>query len=183
MSERPSVAERPKRRGLSRAEWTLAGVTALLMLAMVLGYWFWFRIGTGPVQPIPFSHRLHATDKQISCFFCHNGAVNTARAGVPPLETCLLCHSRIITEYPQIVKLRDYYRRREPIPWVRVNDVPGFVYFSHQRHLLTGIDCAQCHGDVAHMDRVQYLHRFEMGYCMQCHRDYNASHDCYTCHR
>jgi predicted CXXCH cytochrome family protein len=109
--------------------------------------------------------------------------MNTARSGVPPLETCLLCHSRIIVDHPEIVKLRAYYDAGKPVEWVRVNDLPDFVYFDHSAHVRAGFDCGRCHGDVAGMDRVWLVHDFQMGFCVQCHRDNGFSHDCLICHR
>jgi len=109
--------------------------------------------------------------------------MNTPHSGVPPVETCLLCHSRIIVDHPEIVKLRAYYDQGKPVKWARVNDLPDFVYFDHAAHIGAAFDCGRCHGDVAGMDRVWYVHDFQMGFCVQCHRDNNVSHDCLTCHR
>jgi hypothetical protein len=174
------AAPRPRKR---RAELILAALTALSALAVVWGYYLYFPEQIGPEQPIHFSHRLHATTRGINCLFCHPGAVNTPHSGVPPLETCLLCHSRIIVDHPEIVKLRAYYDRQEPVEWARVNTVPDFVYFDHAAHVRAGFDCGHCHGDVAGMDRVRLVHDFKMGFCVQCHRDNQYSHDCLICHR
>jgi hypothetical protein len=148
------------------------------------GYYFYFSSGLGPAQPIPFSHRFHVTEKKLSCFFCHDGAMRGERAGVPPLETCMLCHSKIIIHYPQIERLRRYYDQRQPVAWARVTTiVPEFVYFNHEVHVRAGFDCSQCHGDVAAMDRLSPLQTINMGFCVQCHRDNDFSHDCLRCHR
>jgi hypothetical protein len=156
-------------------------VLSLLIMAMSYGYWYRQRIGLS--QPIPFSHRIHATEKKISCVFCHSDAIDTDVAGIPPLETCMLCHSKIITHYPQIEELRNYYYSKVPVEWERVNVLQEFVYFSHQTHIQSGVDCGKCHGDVAQMDRVIMKKPFEMGFCVQCHRDTKVSHDCLMCHR
>lgn len=160
------------------------------LIALVLcggaGLWYYQYVpaDVGPAQPIPFSHRFHVATKKISCLMCHSTAAYTDRAGVPPMETCMLCHKRIIVTYPWIQQLREHYDKNEPIPWVHVNNrVPGFVFFSHERHLRSGVDCGKCHGDVADMDRVYMKDQFTMGFCVQCHRDNNISHDCLTCHR
>ena len=137
----------------------------------------------GPRQPIPFSHRVHVHVKQLSCLMCHTGVARSSRAGIPPLQTCLLCHNRIIRTYPYIVKLREHFRQGRPVVWERVNWVPEFVYFDHSMHIDKGIDCGTCHGDVTLMDRVVAAQKFQMGFCIQCHRDKNATHDCFTCHR
>jgi hypothetical protein len=155
----------------------------LTLLAMTMAYAFWFRSRIGPQQPIPFSHRIHTTEKQISCVFCHSGAINTDVAGIPPLETCMLCHSKIIIHYPQIADLRNHYYNKVPIEWERINVLQEFAYFSHQTHIQSGVDCGKCHGDVARMDRVVMKKPFQMGFCVQCHRDAKVSHDCWMCHR
>jgi len=173
-------ATRPRKH---RVEFILVGLTVLAALALVWGYFYYYPERLGPEQPIHFSHRIHATERGISCLFCHPGAMNTPRAGIPPLETCLLCHSRIIVDYPEILKLRASYDENKPVEWVRVNTLPDFVYFDHQAHIRAGFDCGHCHGDVAAMDRVRLVHDFQMGFCVQCHRDNHFSHDCLICHR
>ena len=137
----------------------------------------------GPRQPIPFSHYRHAGIRQISCFFCHDGADRSPTAGMPAIAKCLLCHSRIIPDHPEIRKLRAAYESGQAVEWVRVNTLPRFVYFVHEAHLRVGFDCGRCHGDVAGMDRVQLVHSLKMGFCVQCHRDESFSHDCTICHR
>ena len=156
---------------------------AIILLSMVLLYAFFYENRIGPEQPIPFSHRIHATEKKISCVFCHSEAVNTDVAGIPPLETCILCHSKIIIHYPPIEDLRNHYYNKNPVEWTRINVLQEFVYFSHQTHIQSGVDCGKCHGDVAQMDRVIMKKPFNMGFCVQCHRDVKVSHDCWMCHR
>jgi hypothetical protein len=150
---------------------------------MVLIFALWFKSGIGPEQPIPFSHRIHAGEKQISCVFCHSGAIDTDVAGIPPLETCMLCHSKIIIHYPQIADLRRHYYEKVPVEWERINVLQEFAYFSHQTHIQSGVDCGKCHGDVKQMDRIVMKKPFQMGFCVQCHRDTQVSHDCWMCHR
>jgi hypothetical protein len=166
---------------LYSAAFTVLGVT--LILVMVLAYTNRSTAKIGPVQPIPFSHRVHATDKKISCVFCHSGSIDTDVAGIPPLETCMLCHSKIIIHYPPIAQLRNHYNSKVPVEWVRINVLQEFVFFSHQTHIQSGVDCGKCHGDVAGMDRVVMKKPFTMGVCIQCHRDTQVSYDCLMCHR
>ena len=162
----------------------LAGFIGLTMVAVAATMLAFFQSRAGIAQPIPFSHRFHVSTKGISCLFCHADALKTARAGVPPVETCMLCHKRIIITHPQIQRLRKYYDDREPIPWERVNRLSEFVFFNHQRHVRAGFDCGRCHGDVAKMDRVKPVVELNnMGFCVQCHRDEEYSHDCLICHR
>ena len=172
----------PSKRLRRAAAWLGVG-TLLIVLGMVLLYYFYYPSRIGKEQPIPFSHRVHAGDKEISCLMCHTTVTEDARAGIPPLESCMLCHKRIIVTYPQVKELREHYFRNEPVEWVRVNDLPDYVYFDHSMHVLRGFDCGQCHGDVKSMDRIVQPQEFTMGYCVQCHRDNGASHDCNICHR
>ncbi|MDO8588182.1 MAG: cytochrome c3 family protein [Armatimonadota bacterium] len=136
----------------------------------------------GPEQPIPFSHRVHAGDKEIGCFFCHQFAMNSSNAGMPSVEKCLLCHNVIAMRFPPIAKIHTYYSRDEGIPWKRVNRVPDFVHFSHEPHLARGFDCGRCHGNVREMDRVSQANVFTMDFCIKCHRQNKASQSCFVCH-
>jgi len=45
-----------------------------------------------PVQPIAYSHRVHAGDLQIPCLYCHFGAEKSRHAGIPPVNACMNCH-------------------------------------------------------------------------------------------
>lgn len=136
----------------------------------------------GPEQPVPFSHRIHAQTKQISCLFCHQYATRSSNAGIPPVDKCLLCHNVIASNWRPIAKVRAYARRNEPIPWVRVARVPDFTHFRHQPHLTRGFDCSRCHGNVRNMDRIRQAYDFSMNFCVTCHRQNNAPIGCYTCH-
>jgi Cytochrome c7 and related cytochrome c len=162
---------------------TLGSAAGLLTAAMAVLYFLAYPGAIGKEQPIPFSHRIHAGVKDISCFFCHPGAADSPRAGVPPLQTCMLCHDHIIRHFPPVAEERRMFAEGKPVEWVRVNHLPEFVYFDHQMHLLRGIDCGRCHGDVRAMDRIKQPQEFTMGFCIQCHRDNDAPTKCYVCHR
>jgi len=162
----------------------LSLITVLLLAIGLALYSYYFRMKVGPEQPVHFSHRLHTTEKGISCFFCHEGAVGTARSGIPPLQTCRLCHEKIIVYHPEIVTLRTYALENEPVEWVRVqNNVPDFVFFDHSVHIHRKIDCSRCHGNVREMDRIEQINEFDMNFCITCHRSEGATNDCFTCHR
>lgn len=162
----------------------LAGIGSLLLLALITwSYSFFHQTHIAPQQPIPFSHRVHAQVKKISCLLCHENARSSARSGVPPLETCMLCHSRIIINYPPIETLRRHYFEQEPILWEKIYSLPDFVYFNHAIHLNRSIDCSRCHGNVSLMDRVAEVIPHTMGFCIGCHRETGATVDCFTCHR
>jgi len=175
----------PERTGRDylRATVYFAVLTVFFGLLAVLGYKYLYPSRLGPLQPIPFSHRVHAHDKEISCLICHPGVMYGARADIPPLQTCMLCHSRIIITYPWIRLLRTHYFSGRPVYWKRVNYLPEYVYFDHSVHIYRRIDCGKCHGDVLRMDRIKIARPFEMGFCIGCHKDNGATHDCFTCHR
>jgi hypothetical protein len=169
----------------SRSIWlqAIVGVIAIILLALAIYALNYYRSLIGIEQPIPFSHRVHAHVKKISCFMCHPEAIETARAGIPPLQTCMLCHSRIAITYPPIKRLRDQYFEGKPVIWKKVYSLPDFVYFDHSVHIHRRIDCSHCHGDVPLMDRIVKQQDFTMGFCIGCHKKNNATHDCLTCHR
>jgi len=182
-AQSPRRAPHGNGNGWRHWEVALGCAAGLLTLVMVLLYYFYYPLAAGTEQPIPFSHHVHAGVKQIGCLVCHPGAAEGPRAGVPPLQTCMLCHDRVITHFPPIADLRRHFAEGMPVAWVRVNALPEFVYFDHQMHVLRGVDCSRCHGDVKEMDRIKLPQTINMGFCMTCHREYKVPHTCFTCHR
>lgn len=168
---------------------TAIGLVLSALLVATVGWlaWAYYFEGAarlGPQQPIPFSHRVHATDKDIDCRFCHTGVDRVNQAGIPTVETCLFCHRVVITEHPEIRRLRWHFEHDEPVPWARVFEVPDHVYFSHRVHLGPGgLQCGDCHGPVEQMERLEAPRVFEMGFCLDCHRPRGASTDCWACHQ
>lgn len=134
----------------------------------------------GPVQPIPFNHRFHATDLRIDCQYCHVGTERSVSGVVPSMEVCMGCHRVAGSGLPPIEELRGYWSRNEPVPWRWVNKLPEFVQFSHRPHLRTGIACEECHGPVQDMDRVYQWAPLTMGWCLDCHRQPPAETDVAT---
>lgn len=135
-----------------------------------------------PIQPVAFSHKLHAGDNGIHCLFCHRYAPKSPVAGIPTMATCRACHLFISPNAPEIKKLMGYWDKLEPIPWVRVYWLPDHVYFPHMMHIRARLDCATCHGEVAAMERITRSVKLKMGWCLNCHRQHKASIDCWTCH-
>lgn len=133
-------------------------------------------------QPIAFSHRVHATDKQIDCRYCHSYGDRGLNAGLPSVEKCLGCHNYIIPAHEEILKLKGYAAAGEEVPWTRVYYNPDHVFFPHYRHLNFGIACQKCHGEVEHVDRLRKV-TFYMGFCIDCHTEYGAPRDCAACHQ
>ena len=165
------------------ARLSLAGYFGLALLALALLAWYRGESPVAPVQPIAFPHTVHAGRLGLACTFCHAFADRSPRAGVPPLATCMTCHSTIALERPEVQKLRGYVERQEPVSWQRVHHLPDHVYFSHKRHVRAGVECATCHGAVAKMKRVKRVRPLQMGWCVSCHRARGAPTDCATCHR
>lgn len=133
-------------------------------------------------QPIAFSHRVHVTDKQIDCFYCHPFGERSMNAGLPSADKCLGCHNYIIPEHEEILKLKAFEEKGENIPWTRVYYNPDHVYFPHYMHLRQELKCQQCHGEVEQVDRLNQV-TFYMGFCIDCHKERKASLDCAACHQ
>jgi Cytochrome c7 and related cytochrome c len=137
-------------------------------------------------QPIAFNHEV-MVQAGVPCLFCHTEATKSAVAGIPSVARCMGCHRTIATDNPEIKKLTVYWQEQKPIPWVRVNRLPRFVYFSHEVHVVAaGLNCEQCHGDVGHMTVVKPVVNFTMGFCLGCHEQQkNAPQlmDCVVCHK
>ena len=153
----------------------------LLLLAMIA----WLLPSPQPAesQPIAFPHPVHVEQLGLSCTFCHESAERGPHAGVPAVSKCVSCHQAIATDHPEIKKLLGYQQRGEPIHWQRIHDLPDFIYFSHKRHVKSGLDCSACHGAVEKMPEVQLVRSLKMGWCLSCHRSRGASFDCATCHK
>jgi hypothetical protein len=153
-----------------------------LVLAFLLLFYAPPAATIGPVQPIAFSHRLHAGHKTIDCYYCHPYVERSIHPGLPPVEKCLHCHNYIIANHPEIRKEHHYYHTQTPTPWRKVFYLAEHVVFNHERHIKKEIACEKCHGDVKQMDRLKD-HRFKMGFCVTCHRQNNANLDCWlACH-
>jgi hypothetical protein len=126
--------------------------------------------GYAPAQPIPYSHRLHAGELKIPCLYCHSGAEKSKHASIPALNVCMNCHRVVKTDSPYIKQITQAYVEGKPIEWVRVHELPDYVYFPHKRHVAKGVSCQTCHGQVQEMDRVSQFAPLTMGWCMECHR-------------
>ncbi len=127
-------------------------------------------VGYAPEQPIPFSHKLHAGQKQIPCEYCHSSARRSTSAGVPSLSTCMGCHRVVKPQSPLIQKITEHFEKNEPMEWVKVHDLPDFVRFSHMPHVKgAGLACQECHGPVETMDKVSMEAPLQMGWCISCH--------------
>lgn len=128
-------------------------------------------VGYSPVQPVPFSHALHAGDLGLDCRYCHTTVEKAATAAVPPTATCMNCHTHIAPQSPLLLPVRESAASGKPVRWVRVHDLPDYVYFDHSAHVSRGVSCVSCHGRVDRMDQVHQVETLSMGWCLECHRD------------
>jgi hypothetical protein len=126
--------------------------------------------GYQPIQPVPFSHKLHAGELKLDCRYCHSSVEVAAHSAVPPTSTCMNCHSMIHTESAKLEVVRESYETGEPIPWVRIHDLPDYAYFNHSAHVNRGVGCASCHGRIDKMEEVWQHEPLSMGWCIECHR-------------
>ncbi len=128
-----------------------------------------------PIQPIPFSHKLHAGSLKIDCGYCHTGVYRGKQANIPGVNICMNCHSQV-KEGPNgknaIANLVDHYQKNRPIQWVRVHNLPDLAYFNHAQHTVAGgIECTKCHGQIDSMEVVKQFSNLTMGWCINCHRE------------
>lgn len=133
-------------------------------------------------QPIDFSHHHHVTEIGLDCQVCHVYARRSPVAGIPSVQRCAGCHEQVLADAPEIQRLLEFWENEAPIPWVRVHDLPDHVRFSHKRHVLGGVNCAECHGDVGQMESAVQVESLSMGWCLSCHEEREASRDCLICH-
>jgi len=124
-----------------------------------------------PVQPVPYSHALHAGQLGIDCRYCHNTVETAAFAAIPPTQTCMNCHHAILADSPKLLPVRESYASGLPIEWIKVHDLPNYVYFNHGAHIQHGVGCVTCHGRVDKMEVVYQAMPLTMGWCLDCHRN------------
>ncbi|GAB5561132.1 MAG: cytochrome c3 family protein [Synoicihabitans sp.] len=129
------------------------------------------RVGYAPIQPVPFSHELHAGDMGIDCRFCHSTVEKAGHAAVPTAQTCMNCHSQVKNQSALLAPIRESYETGEAVEWVRVHEAPDYVYFDHSVHVNRGVSCVECHGRVDQMEVVTHSKPLSMGFCLDCHRD------------
>lgn len=202
--------EKPKRTPLWKAYaqnpfLVFVTVVFLLLSSAYVGYSYLMQVGIDqgymPIQPIHYSHKIHAGDNQIECKYCHSSARVSKHSGIPSLNVCMNCHMNI-AEYNgeedlekgytkefytnEIKKLykavgwdentQSYTGETQPVKWVRIHNLPDFVYFNHAQHVsVAGVDCQKCHGPVEEME-IMYQHSsLTMGWCINCHRETNVN--------
>lgn len=178
-------------------------VTAIFLL-LASGYFiydYFMQIGVDqgyePVQPIHYSHRIHAGDNGIDCKYCHSSARVSKHSGIPSLNVCMNCH-KSISEVAASTATEDYTKEfydgeiqklynavgwdgqsytgtPQPVKWIRIHNLPDFAYFNHSQHVIVGgIECQTCHGPVETMEVMYQFSPLTMGWCINCHRETNV---------
>jgi mono/diheme cytochrome c family protein len=171
----------------------------LLLASGYFVYGYLMQVGVDqsyePIQPIHYSHKIHAGDNEINCKYCHSSARVSKNAGIPSLNVCMNCHKNIsevaettaTPEYSkayydaEIQKLynavgwdkatQSYTGKTQPVKWVRIHNLPDFVYFNHSQHVtVAGVECQTCHGPVEEYEIMKQFSPLTMGWCIDCHR-------------
>ena len=159
---------------LARASLVLTG---LIVIALGVGLnslqrspWV-TRQGQRADQPVPFSHKHHVEGLGLQCQYCHQQVEKAAYAGIPPTKTCINCHAQIWTNAALLEPVRHSWATGESIKWIRIHDLPDYVYFNHSIHVNKGIGCASCHGRVDQMPLMYQQNSLQMEWCLNCHRN------------
>jgi hypothetical protein len=129
------------------------------------------KVGVPIEQPVQFSHEHHVGGLGIDCRYCHTSVENSSFADIPPVHTCMTCHSQIWLNSPALEPVRESFRTKQPIAWNRVNNLADYVYFNHQIHVAKGVGCETCHGRVDQMPLTWKAHTLYMEWCLDCHRN------------
>lgn len=164
----------PKWTWVLRPAVAIGAAGGLLYAAVVVTFGFSPQatdVGYAPVQPVPYSHALHVGQLGMDCRYCHSAVETTAHAAVPPTQTCMNCHSMIRAASEKLIPVRESYATGLPVEWVKVHDLPDYVYFNHSAHVRRGVGCVSCHGRVDTMEVVTQVEPLSMGWCLQCHRE------------
>ena len=201
------IPEKPKRKPIWKAfvENQFLVLVSSIFVLLAIGYFAYgwmMQVGVDqgyqPIQPIHYSHRIHAGDNQIECKYCHSSARTSKHSGIPSLNVCMNCHKAISEVAPEtateeyskefydkeIAKLYDaagwdpatrtYSGEEKPVKWVRIHNLPDLAYFNHSQHVsVAGIQCQECHGPIQEMEVVYQNAPLTMGWCINCHRETN----------
>jgi hypothetical protein len=184
---RKIVAENVIRKMFLFPKWTnkirpLVGAAAVILPVYVtLLLWYGasprtLAVGYAPEQPVPYSHALHVGKLGLDCRYCHFTVEKTAFAALPPTHVCANCHapgktSSILPDSPKLLPIRESFNTGLPMQWVKIHDLPQYVYFNHSAHLNAGVSCVSCHGRVDKMEQVHQAEKLSMSWCLDCHRN------------
>lgn len=176
------VSKKDKSEGFVFPKWvnSLPSLIILTLLGSIVFFvylfYVWFspshlEVGYQPIQPISYSHQLHAGELGIDCRYCHYNVETSAHANIPSAELCLNCHNYIKTDSEEIKYIKEHYENNHPVDWVKVHMLPDYAYFNHSRHVNSGVSCVQCHGRVDQMDVVRQVEPLSMVWCIDCHKN------------
>ncbi len=155
----------------------MAAVGAVVLgTTVTAAVWYYFtpkyyRVGYEPIQPVAFSHKIHAGQLGVDCRYCHNGVEKSWYSNIPAASTCMNCHNQVLKDDPKLAVVRDSFATGKPIPWIQIHKTPDFVYFNHSVHVNRGISCVHCHGQINQMDEVVHAKPLNMSFCLECHRN------------
>jgi len=160
----------------NRAAVALAAAGAIGITLVTWGIWYFFSpkftdVGYGPKQPVPYSHRLHVGDLGLDCRYCHASVEKSPVANVPPTQVCMNCHAVVKRDSEALAPIRASFSSGQPMRWIRVHQLPDFVFFPHFMHVRAGVGCVECHGRIDTMEVVTQAQPLSMGWCLECHRD------------
>lgn len=141
-------------------------------------------VGYQPEQPVPFSHAIHAGQLKLDCRYCHNTVFDAAHAAVPPTATCINCHSpkneqgqsalaAVHADSVNLKPIHESWKSGKSMQWIRVHNLPEYVYFNHAAHVNSGVSCVSCHGRIDQMEVVYQHEQLSMAWCIQCHENPN----------
>jgi len=122
-------------------------------------------------QPVQFSHERHVGGNGIDCRYCHTSVEESRFAGIPPTKTCMNCHSQVFSDDTYLAPVRASFENDTPLQWIRVHDLPDFVFFDHSIHVSKGVGCTTCHGQVDRMPLMTQTASLQMEWCLDCHRN------------
>jgi len=131
---------------------------------------FWSEANVNRQQRIQFSHKHHVGDDGIDCRYCHTSVESSAFAGIPATQICMNCHSQIWLNSPMLAPVHESYKSGTPLRWIRVYDLPDYVYFDHSIHIHKGVGCSTCHGRIDQMPLTRAVTPLIMEWCLNCHR-------------
>jgi len=155
----------------------VAAVGGLVATVGAVGFvWYYFSpkftdAGYRPVQPVPYSHKLHVGDLGLDCRYCHASVEVSPVANVPPTSACMNCHRLVKRDSPLLEPIRESASSGRPMRWVRVHKLPDYAYFEHRSHIAAAIGCVSCHGRIDEMDVVKQVQPLSMSWCLDCHRN------------
>jgi menaquinone reductase, multiheme cytochrome c subunit len=128
-------------------------------------------VGYAPEQPVPYSHALHAGELGMDCRYCHTTVERAGHAAIPETMTCMNCHAKVRTDSKLLSPVREGAKTDQPVEWLKVHDLPDYVYFNHSAHVSRGVGCVSCHGRVDQMEVVFQQEPLSMSWCLSCHRN------------